>query len=292
MGKIAIVTDSNSGITPKEAEELGIYVLPMPVYIDGELFFEDVDLTQEEFYRRVSEDAEISTSMPVVGDVTDLWDRLLRDYDEILHIPMSSGLSSTCETAAMLAQNYEGQVYVVDNKRISVTLKQSILDALAMIDAGYTAAQIRDKLLETMYDSSIYIALETLTYLKKGGRITPAAAALGSLLKLKPVLQIQGEKLDAYAKSRTKKAARQTMIEAIRHDIKERFHSDDDAEDIHIEMAYSGLYREEVASWQEQIEEAWPTHKGHIMADPLSLSVACHTGPNALAMACSKKLKI
>ncbi len=290
MKKIAVVTDSNSGITQAEAKKLGIYVLPMPFYINGELFYEDISLTQEEFYRHLDEKAEISTSMPMVGDVTGLWDRLLKEYDEIVHMPMSSGLSSTCSTAMMLSQNYEGKVFVVDNKRISVTLKQAVFDTMAMIDAGWDAADIRDKLLETMYDSSIYLSLETLYYLKKGGRITPAAAALGTLLRLKPVLQIQGDKLDAYARSRTKKAARQTMIEALKHDITERFGSDEAADDINIEMAYSGGYTEEAASWLEEIEEAFPSHRGQILADPLSLSVACHTGGGVLAIACSKKL--
>ncbi len=290
MSKIAIVTDSNSGISQEEAKKLGVYVLPMPVYINDELFFEDITLTQEEFYQRVDEKTDISTSMPMVGEVTGLWDKLLKDYDEILHIPMSSGLSSSCSTASMLAQDYEGRVFVVDEKRISVPLKETILDTLKMIDAGMGAAQIRDKLMETRYDSSVYIALETLTYLKKGGRITPAAAALGTLLKIKPVLQIQGEKLDSYAKSRTKKAARQTMIEAVRRDLTERFGTDADPDDFYIEIAYSGLYRDEVESWIEEVGEAFPKHKGHIMAEPLSLSVAVHTGPDALAMACTRKL--
>ncbi len=294
MKKVAIVTDSNSGITQAKAKELGISVLPMPVYINGELFYEDISLTQEEFYKRLDDKAEISTSMPVVGDVTDLWDSLLEDYDEIVHIPMSSGLSSTCSTALMLAQDepYEGKVFVVDNKRISVTLKQSVFDAMTLAEAGWDGEKIRDYLLDTMYDSSIYISLETLYYLRKGGRITPAAAALGSLLKLKPVLQIQGEKLDAYAKSRTKKSARQTMIEAIKHDFTERFGTKDDPDDFQVHIAYSGLPRDEVQSWIEEVEEAFPSHKGEIFTDPLSLSVSCHIGDGALALACAKKLEI
>ncbi|MCD7817859.1 MAG: DegV family protein [Lachnospiraceae bacterium] len=290
MSSVAIVTDSNSGIVQAEAEKLGIYVLPMPFYINGELFYEDISLTQEEFYRHLQENSDISTSMPMVGDVTDLWDRLLKNYDEIVHIPMSSGLSSSCSTAIMLAKDYENQVYVVDNKRISVTQKQSVFDAKRMADAGWTAKQIQDKLLDEMYESSIYITLETLYYLKKGGRITPAAAALGSLLHLKPVLQIQGEKLDSYAKSRTKKAARAVMIDAMRKDFKERFHTDENADDFNIDIAYTGAYSEEVESWKNEVEDAFPTHKGSIMTDPLSLSVSCHIGHGALAIACSRKV--
>lgn len=198
MSKVAIVTDSNSGITQACAKELGISVLPMPFYINGRLYYEDIDLTQEQFYKALGEDAEISTSQPSPGDVTDLWDGLLKEYDEVVHIPMSSGLSSSCQTAIMLADDYDGKVQVVNNQRISVTQRQSVLDAMAMAEKGYTAKQIKDKLEETKFESSIYITLSTLYYLKKGGRITPAAAALGTLLKLKPVLQIHGEKLDAF----------------------------------------------------------------------------------------------
>ncbi len=205
MKKIAIVTDSNSGITQQEAKELGIYVIPMPFYINDEVYFEDINLTQEEFYQHLAAGAEISTSMPAIGDVTDLWDSLLKEYDEIVHIPMSSGLSSTCSTTMVLAEEYGGRVVVVDNKRISVTQKQAALDAKRMAALGWDALQIREKLLETMYDASIYITLDTLYYLKKGGRVTPAVAAIGTLLRIKPVLQIQGDKLDAFANARTKK---------------------------------------------------------------------------------------
>ncbi len=294
MGRIAIVTDSNSGITQAEAKELGILVIPMPFYINGELFYEDIDLTQEEFYRHLEGGAEISTSMPVVGDVTDLWDRLLEEYDEIVHIPMSSGLSSTCSTALMLsqAQKYTGRVFVVDNKRISVTQKQAALDARTMAQQGWSAVQIRDKLLETMLDASIYITLDTLSYLKKGGRVTPAVAAIGSLLRIKPVLQIQGDKLDAYANARTKKAARTMMLDAIRRDNCERFGADERAEGIQIAMAYTGAYSEEVQAWRQELEAAFPAHKDEMMVDPLSLSVSCHIGPGAIGFGCMKKLNL
>ncbi|MCD8019090.1 MAG: DegV family protein [Clostridiales bacterium] len=289
MSKVAIVTDSNSGINRMEAQKMGVFVLPMPFYINGEMYYEDVNLSQEEFYRRLEENAEISTSMPMIGDVTDLWDRLLEEYDEIVHIPMSSGLSSSCSTAKMLAEEYKNRVFVVDNQRISVTQKQSVLDAKMMAEQGFSASTITDRLMESKYDSSIYITLETLYYLKRGGRITPAAAALGSLLRIKPVLQIQGEKLDSYAKSRTKKSARAKMLDAMRKDISDRFHAGRDAEDVNIEIAYSGMYSEEVDSWKQEVEAAFPLHKGDIMTDPLSLSVSCHIGPGALAIACSKK---
>ncbi len=292
MSKVAIVTDSNSGITQMEAQKLGVFVLPMPFYINDETYYEDISLSQEEFYQHLGEDAAISTSMPLIGDVAALWERLLSDYDEIVHIPMSSGLSSSCNAAEVLAEDYRDRVFVVDNKRISVTQKQSVLDAKMMAEQGLGAAEIKERLLETMYDSSIYITLETLYYLKKGGRITPAAATLGTMLRIKPVLQIQGEKLDSYAKSRTKKSARATMVDAMRRDILDRFHSDENAEDFHIAIAYTGAYSEETDSWKREVEEAFPTHKGNIMTDPLSLSVSCHIGPGALAIACSKKIKM
>ncbi|MCD7715488.1 MAG: DegV family protein [Lachnospiraceae bacterium] len=291
MKNIAIVTDSNSGITQQEAKELGIYVIPMPFYINGEVFFEDINLTQEEFYQHLADGAEISTSMPAVGDVTDLWDSLLKEYDEIVHIPMSSGLSSTCSTAMMLAEDYGGRVIVVDNKRISVTQKQAALDAKRMAALGWDAARIRAKLLETMYDASIYITLDTLYYLKKGGRVTPAVAAVGTLLRIKPVLQIQGDKLDSFANGRTKKAARTIMLDALRQDIRERFGAEEKMEDVQIAMAYTGGYSEEVQAWRRELEAAFPENAPEMLADPLSLSVSCHIGPGAIGYGCMKKLK-
>ena len=289
MSRVAIVTDSNSGITQEEAKKLGIAVLPMPFYINGNLYFEDIDLTQEQFYKALGEDAEISTSQPSPTDVTDMWDELLKEYDEVVHIPMSSGLSSSCQTAIMLSQDYDGRVQVVNNQRISVTQRQSVLDAVAMADKGYTAEQIKDRLEETKLDSSIYITLSTLYYLKKGGRITPAAAALGTLLKLKPVLQIQGEKLDAFSKCRTLKQAKQTMINAVMDDFKKRFGSSEKGENMYIEIAYSGEPDEGKAFYGE-VKELFPDHD--IVMAPLSLSVSCHIGPGAVALACVKKLEI
>ena len=223
MSKVAIVTDSNSGITQKRGEELGIYVLPMPFFIDGELYLEDITLSQEQFYEKLGADSEISTSQPSPGDVMDLWDKLLEDYDEIVCIPMSSGLSSTCETALSLAQDYDEKVQVVNNQRISVTQEQSVYDAIKLRDEGKSAAEIRQVLEKEKMQASIYITVDTLKYLKKGGRITPAAAAIGTVLNLKPVLQIQGEKLDAFAKVRGWKAAKKTMLNAIEKDLTDRF---------------------------------------------------------------------
>lgn len=287
MAKIAIVTDSNSGITQKEAKKNGIFVIPMPFYINGELHFEDIDLSQEQFYEELAKDADISTSQPAVGDVIDLWDNILKDYDQIIHIPMSSGLSGSCETAMMLANDYEGKVFVVDNQRISVTQKQSVYEAKYMADNGMSAQEIYDVLMEYKMESSIYITLETLKYLKKGGRITPAAAAFGAILKIKPVLQIQGEKLDAFAKVRSIKSAKNTMIEAIKKDCKERFGSDDNLDNIVLMMAYTGS-RDEIDVFSDNVNKLYPSHE--ICIDPLSLSVSCHIGPGAIAIACSKKL--
>lgn len=289
MGKIAIVTDSNSGIVQAEAEKLGVYVLPMPFYINEELYYEEISLSQEEFYRHLSENAEISTSMPAIPDVTELWEKLLETNDEIVHIPMSSGLSSSCSTAAVMAQEYDGRVQVVDNKSISVTLKQAVTDAKTLAAAGWKAAEIKEYLEKAAADSSIYITLDTLHYLKKGGRITPAAAALGTLLRLKPVLQIQGDKLDAYAKCRTQKAAHTTMLEAIRKDFVQRFGVGENGEGMHIMAAYTGTDDTAAKAWEQEIKEAFGGHEVTFV-DPLSLSVSCHIGPGAIAIACTKKL--
>ena len=288
MGKIAIVTDSNSGITQDQARELGISVIPMPFYINEKLYLEGITLSQEEFYERLKNDEAISTSQPGPADVCGLWNTLLEKYDEVVHIPMSSGLSASCDTAMGLAQEYDGRVHVVDNQRISVTQRQSVLDALTLRDAGRDALQIRQVLEEQKLDSSIYITLETLKYLKKGGRITPAAAALGTILKLKPVLQIQGEKLDAFAKARTSTQGKSLMINAIRNDMENRFGGvDEDA--IWLQVAYT--YDLAAASLlKEEVMQAFPGFDIHM--DPLSLSVACHIGHGALAVACSKKVTV
>lgn len=285
MGKIAIVTDSNSGITQDEGREHGVSVLPMPFYINDVMYLEGITLSQEEFYERLKSDETISTSQPSPAEVCGLWDNLLNEYDEVVHIPMSSGLSASCDTATMLARDYDGKVEVVNNQRISVTQRQSVLDALVLRDAGKSAAEIKAKLEEEKMESSIYITLETLKYLKKGGRITPAAAAIGTVLNLKPVLQIQGEKLDAFSKARGWKTAKKTMLNAIEKDLNERFA--DVKDQMVLGMAYT-CSKEEAQEWKAEIEERFPGYE--IMEGSLSLSVACHIGPGALAITCMKRL--
>lgn len=285
MAKIAIVTDSNSGITQSESLELGIHVLPMPFMMGDKTYFEDIDLSQEQFYEMLKNGDEISTSQPSPESVMNLWDELLKEYDEIVHIPMSSGLSGSCQSALMLAQDYDGKVQVVNNQRISITQRQSALDAKLLLERGMNAAQIKEFLEADKFNSSIYIMLDTLYYLKKGGRITPAAAAIGSLLRLKPVLQIQGEKLDAFAKARTTNQGKSIMINAIQNDIINRFGGM--TEGVWLAIAYT--YDTEAAmAWKEEVEKAFPGCDVHM--DPLSLSVACHIGPGALALACCKKI--
>ena len=286
MSKIAIVSDSNSGITQAQAKELGITVLPMPFFINEETLYEDINLTQEQFYEMLQNDVNISTSMPLVGNLTDAWDELLKEYDEIVHIPMSSGLSGSCQTAMMMAEEYDGKVQVVDNQRISVTLRQSVLDAMALVEKGYSAKEIKEILEREKLEASIYIMVDTLDYLKKGGRITPAVAAIGTLLKLKPVLQIQGEKLDSFAKARTTKQAKSMMIEALKKDFAERF-NDPEGKNLYLQMAYT-LDKEAAEAFKVEVAEAFPGMD--IVMDPLSLSVSCHIGPGALAIACSKKV--
>lgn len=286
MKKIAFVTDSNSGITQEMGKTMGIHVIPMPFFIDGELFLEDITLTQEEFYKRLGEDSDISTSQPSPGEVMECWDELLKEYDEIVHIPMSSGLSSTCHAAQSLSQEYEGKVCVVDNQRISVTQKQSVEDAIVLRDAGKSAAEIKEILEAEKLQASIYITVDTLKYLKKGGRITPAAAALGTVLNLKPVLQIQGDKLDAFSKVRGWKAAKRTMLKAIEKDLEERF--SEVREDMVLGMAYT-CSKEEAQEWKQEISEKFPGYE--IVEGPLSLSVACHIGPGAMAVTCMKKVR-
>ena len=290
MSKIAVVTDSNAGITQAEAKEMkDVYVVPMPFMIDGEEYFEDISLTQEQFYQKLTEDAEISTSQPSIGYITDLWEKLLKEYDYIVHIPMSSALSMSCETAQNFAKDYDGKVVVVDNKRISITLKQSCVDALTLAKQGKSADEIKKILEETSLDSSIYIMVDTLKYLKKGGRITPTAAAIGTLLKIKPVLQIQGGKLDSYAKVLNDKVARIKMIEAIKKDLKERFSDLREKGEIDLMVAYTNC-REKAEDFAIQIRKEIPD-LNLTYVNPLSLSVACHIGSGALAVACTRVIK-
>lgn len=287
MAKIAVVTDSNSGISQAKAEEMGIYVLPMPFMIDGQEYFEGINLTVEEFFEKLEGDCEISTSQPSPDSIITLWDKILEEYDEIVHIPMSSGLSGSCQTARMLADDYEGKVQIVDNQRISVTQKQSVVDACNLIKSGKSAKEIKDILETEKMNSSIYIMLDTLYYLKKGGRITPAAAALGTILKLKPVLQIQGEKLDAFAKARTGKQAKKIMIDAMKEDFEKRFGGNAD-KDMVLYIAHTKNY-EMAEEFKKEVLEVFPDMDIEIA--PLSLSVSCHIGTGSLALACAKSVK-
>lgn len=290
MGNVAIVTDSNSGISQAEGKELGIYVIPMPFLVDGKLYFEDVDMNKEQFYHFLENDADLSTSQPSPGDVMDLWDKLLKEYDEIVHIPMSSGLSASCSTAMGLARDYDGKVQVVDNQRISVTMQQSVMDAKHLVAAGKSAAQIKEILEKEVLESSIYLMVDTLKYLKKGGRITPAAALLGSALNLKPILQIQGDKLDAYKKVRGVKAAKKNMLEAMKKDVEGRFSDYVTKGQLKLHVAYT-TDEETAKQWKEEVQNMFPDIAITRM-DPLSFSVTCHTGPGVLAIAASHALDV
>lgn len=284
--KTAVITDSNSGITQDEAKELGIYVVPMPVLIDGELFYEDLTLSQEQFYGKLKSDASVSTSQPNPLDVGEIWAKALEDNDAVIYIPMSSGLSETCHTLQHFAETeeqFKGKVYVVDNQRISITQRQSVMDALKMAKEGKTAEEIYKYLMDTKMQSSIYIMVDTLKYLKKGGRLTPAVAAIGTLLKIKPVLQIQGQKLDQYAKVRKLVDAKTTMINAIKKDFETRFKDLVAAGKMTLCVAHTENL-EEAKKFKEEIQNEFPNVE-FTFVNPLSLSVSCHIGPGALAVA-------
>lgn len=288
--KVAVVSDSNSGITQTEAQQLGVRIIPMPFTIEGEEYFEDINLTQEKFYEKLLNDVSVSTSQPSIGFVMSVWDELLQEYDQIVYIPMSSGLSESCASAQRVAEaSYQGKVFVVNNQRISITQRQSVLDALELVSKGYDGKRIREILEEVKMQSDIYIMVDTLKYLKKGGRITPAAAAVGGLLKIKPILRIKGEKLDKFRMmNRTIENAKRIMIEAIKNSIREELSFDGRTDNVHIEVAYTGTDRAVVDEFISQIQEEFPDQK--IVGFPLSLSVSCHIGDGALAMAVSKSL--
>ena len=288
MSKIAVITDSNAHITPQEAEKLGISVVPMPFMIGDETFYEGITLSREEFYAKMESGASIVTSQPSPSDVMKIWDDALKTHDEVVYIPMSSGLSGSCQSARMLADDYDGKVQVVNNQRISVTQKRSVLDALEMADMGMSAAQIREELEHVKYESSIYIMLDTLYYLKKGGRITPAAAAVGTLLRIKPVLQLKGERLDAFSKARTMNQGKNIMINAMKHDI-ETLYGGTDKENVWL-YAVQGNVPDQFAEFSQEVRAAFPAF--NVQDDVLSLSIACHIGPGALAIACSKKIPL
>lgn len=288
MSKVRIITDSNSGITVEAAKELGVTVLPMPFSINEEMYFEQESLTHEQFYEELAAGKDIMTTQPSPGQVMGIWDEALKEYDEIVYIPMSSGLSGSYQTAAMLAEDYEGKVHVVNNQRISVTQRQSVLDALRLLKAGKSAKEIKDILEADKFNSSIYLMVDTLVYLKKGGRITPAAAALGTLLKLKPVLQIQGERLDAFAKARTVSQAKSIIINAVKSDIDKRF-GGLSKENISLHMAYAHDL-DRILEFKEEVLKEFPGYDINLY--PLSLSVATHIGPGCIALAVTKNLKV
>lgn len=287
MKKVAVITDSNSGITQAMAKELGINVIPMPFTINGKTFYEDINLSQDEFYEKLMNDAEVFTSQPVVGDISKLWDEVLKEYDEIVHIPMSSGLSGSCQTALMLASEYDGRVEVVDSQRISVIQKWDVLDAIKLAKEGKSAKEIKDILETNKLNASIYITVNTLDYLRKGGRITPAVAILGGMMKIKPILQIQGEKLDSFSKTRTMSKATKIMIDALKKDIEERLDPEGKGENVRVCIAYT-YDKEPALELKKELEALYPNSS--IICDPLSLSVSCHIGPHALAIAACKKI--
>ncbi len=284
MKKIGIITDSNSGFTAKEAKSCGINIQPMPFYVDGELKYEGKNFSQKEFYKALEKGSKVSTSMPIVGEVIDFWENLLRIYDELVYIPMSSSLSSSCETAKLIAEDYDGRIEVVDNRRISVTMKLSVYEAIELVKLGKSALEIREYLEANGDDSSIYLMVDTLEYLKKGGRITPAVAAVGTLLRIKPVLQIQGGKLDTFAKARTLKQGKQIIMEAIEKDVKERF-ANIPLDELTISIAHT-QNKKEAEIFRDELLGIFPNKK--IIIDPLSLSVACHVGPGSLAATVTK----
>lgn len=285
MPRVAVMTDSNSGITQDMAKDMGINVVPMPFTIDGTTYYEDVNLTREEFFQMMADGKDIQTSQPSPGDLMGLWDKSLEKYDQIIYIPMSSGLSSSCQNARMIANDYNGKVVVVNNQRISVTQKRSVQDAIELAKNGYDAVRIRDILVRDKFEASIYIMLDTLKYLKKGGRITPAAAAVGTLMRIKPVLQIKGERLDAFSKARTLAQGKSTMINAIHHDIDNLF-GGIDAENVYMYAVHAQV-PEPFAVFKKEVADAFPKYK--VEEDRLSLSICCHIGPGALAMGCVKK---
>lgn len=284
--KVAIMTDSNSGITQEEGKQLGIKVVPMPFMIEGEEYFEDINLTQAQFYKLIENDANVCTSQPSIGAVSQIWDELLKEYDQVVYIPMSSGLSMSCNTARTLAlDSYKDKVFVVDNHRISVTQKRAVMDAIKLAEKGYDGAKIEEILLKNMNNSTIYILVDTLKYLCKGGRCSKGVYLMGSLLKIKPILQIHGEKLDTFKKTRTIENAKRIMIDQIKTDIANFLSFDGKTDNIHIDVAYT---KDDTDAQKFAQEIATEFGKNDIIVNPLSLSVSCHIGPGALAIAATK----
>ncbi len=289
MQKIAVMTDSNCGILPKKGTEMGITIVPMPLIINGKTYFEGVDITMEEFYRMQESGAEITSSLPSPGSVMDLWEELLKTHDEIVYIPMSSGLSTSCSSAIMLSEEYNGRVHVADNHRISVTQMQSVLDAVKMAESGMSGAEIKERLEAEALDASIYIAVDTLEYLKKGGRITASGAAIGSVLNIKPVLSIDGDKLDAFAKVRGMKSAFRTMCKALQKDLDGKLKTFHENGELVLGIANTYLPEEELAQWQSELQKTFPGEE--ILHGPLNLSIGCHTGPGAIGVGAVRRIK-
>lgn len=282
--KVAIMTDENSGMLKADAERLGVFIMPMPFFVNGELTYESESFTKKDFYARLAEGADVSTSQPSPGDVMDMWDSILeKGYDEIVYIPMSSALSESCNSAKVFAEEYEGKIHVVDNHRISITMEQSVVDAVNYAAEGMTGAGIKERLEKEAYEATIYITVEDLNYLKRGGRVTAAAAAIGNILNLKPVLTIPGTKLDVYAKERGMKKARRTMIDAMKKDIADKFQTLYDEGRFRLFVVYSDADEETIDGWKAEVSEAFPGMEIDVRA--LSLSIGCHIGPGALAIA-------
>lgn len=285
--KTAVMTDSNSGITPEEGKKIGIYSLPMPVIIEGDVFYEGKNITQEEYYGAMTSGKNVTTSQPSPGDVMDMWDGILKEgYEQVVYIPMSSGLSASCHAAIQLSEEYDGKVQVVDDHRISVTMRESVLEAKGMANQGMTAEEIKKKLEENAYNSSIYIAVDTLEYLKKGGRVTVAGAAIGAVLNIKPVLTIQGEKLDAFTKVRGMKKAELKMLEAIEEDLNTRF-ADVDRKQLRLGAAGTFQKQEDADQWYKMVKDTFENEIDDIYYDSLSFSIGCHVGPNAIGIGIS-----
>ncbi|MDU4891265.1 MAG: DegV family protein [Clostridium sp.] len=281
--KVAIITDSNSGVSNDEAHSLGINVVPMPFYVNEKLYHENITINQDEFFKMLEQDLEISTSQPTPGDILELWNRLLKEYDEIIHIPMSSGLSGSYMTAAALADDFNGKVFVINNKRISVTQRQSVLEAISLRNKDFSGKEIAELLNQYALNASIYITVDTLKYLKKGGRVTTSGAALGTVLNIKPVLQIQGDKLDAFKKARGRKQAMKIMIDALENDLKNRFNG----KKISLYLAYSGN-KSLADDWEQMVKAAFPEYE--IFSAPLPLSISCHIGSGAIGIGCVENI--
>ena len=287
---VAIMTDNQSGIFPEEGKKLGVYILRMPFFLDGKQYYENETITAQEFFDRMEHnpDMEFSTSMPPAGEVLSMWKEALKTHDEVVYIPMSSGLSSSCETATLLAQQFDGKVQVVNNQRISLTQRQSVYDAMTLRDQGKSAKEIKDILEAEKFNSSIYIMVGSLDYLKRGGRVTPAAALLGGLLRIRPIPQIQGEKLDAFAKARSLKAAKKIMFDALHKDLDGRFKPFVDKKEMEVYISYTHGQPEQVKQWFEEVKTEFSDF--NVTQDPLSLSISCHTGPGCLGIGCARKV--